>query len=74
MITSWLSFLLVYLLICTVPVLVLLARGRGWRPRFLAVTLLLGWTGGGWVILLWLAVLDRPTNFSRTTPLPGKRQ
>lgn len=74
MIKSWLSFLLVYLMICAVPALVLLARGRGWRPRFLAATTLVGWTGGGWVIMLWLAVLDRSTNFSRNTPLPPTRK
>lgn len=75
MIKSWLAFSLAYLLISAVPALVLLARGRGWRPRFLAMTFLIAWTGGGWLIMLWLAVQERPANFSRETPSPsaGKR-
>lgn len=74
MIKSWLAFSLVYLLISAVPALVLLARGRGWRPRVLAVTLLVAWTGGGWLIMLWLAVEERPANFSRETPSPPARK
>ncbi len=71
MITSWLGFTFCYALICAVPALVLLVRGRGWRPRIFAVTLLLGWTGGGWMIMLWLAVVERSGTFNRTTPLPA---
>lgn len=70
MIASGLGFLLLYLLICAIPALVLLARGRGWRPRFVGVTLLIGWTGGGWMIMLWLAVTERSENFTRGGPLP----
>lgn len=73
MIKSWLAFFLLYLLISAVPALVLLARGRGWRPRYFAVTLLVAWTGGGWLIMLWLAVLERTVGFSRETPLPPRR-
>jgi len=73
---SWLGFFLVYLLISAIPALVLLVRGRGWRPRYLALSFLVAWTGGGWLIMLWLSVLDRPTSFSRSTPLlvPGKNR
>lgn len=70
MVTSWLGFTICYALICAVPALVLLVRGRGWRPRIFLLTLLLGWTGGGWMIMLWLAVVERSANFNRTTPLP----
>jgi len=56
---SYLALLLFYLLISAVPALVLLLRGRGWRPRFFAVTFLIAWTGGGWVVMLWIAVVER---------------
>jgi hypothetical protein len=70
MVSSWLSFFLVYAAICAVPALILVIRGRGWRPLNFAVTLLVGWTGGGLVIMLWLAIAERSGNFSRERPLP----
>lgn len=69
-VSSWLSFFLVYAAICAVPSLILVIRGRGWRPFNFAVTLLVGWTGGGLIIMLWLAIAERSGNFSRERPLP----
>ena len=73
MVTSWLGFLLLYSMISAVPGLVLVARGRGWRPRFFALSFLVAWTGGGWVIMLWLAVAERSSNFTRNVPPPAPR-
>ena len=56
---NYLVFVLVYLLISAVPALVLWGRGRGWRLRFFAVTFFVAWTGGGWVVMLWLACVER---------------
>lgn len=57
--SSLLFYLLTYLFIAFVPALVLLMRGRGWRPHFFAATFFLAWTGGGWVIMLWIACQER---------------
>lgn len=57
--SSLLPYALSYLFISSVPALVLLVRGRGWRPRFFAVTSLVAWTGGGWAIMLWIAIQER---------------
>lgn len=56
---SYLLFALAYLLISLVPAAVLFLRGRGWRPRFFAVTFFVAWTGGGWAIMLWIACAER---------------
>ena len=61
MIESWGSFLFLYALIAAVPAIVLAVRGFGWRWRFFAASLLLSWTGGAWVVMLWIAVLQKPS-------------
>jgi hypothetical protein len=71
MVNNWLGFFLFYAAICAIPALILLARGRGWRPRNLALTLLVGWTGGGLIIMLWLALAERSGNFTRDTQFPN---
>jgi hypothetical protein len=60
MLSSWSAFLLIYLLIGAIPSLILAVRGRGWRPRFFIVSQLVAWTGGGWVVMLWIAMLEKP--------------
>lgn len=65
MISSMAVFFMFYLVLSVLPPLVLLVRGRGWKPRFFALSFLLSWTGGGWVIMLWYALMDRPANFLR---------
>jgi hypothetical protein len=63
MISSMLVFFVFYAFFSFLPPLVLVLRGRGWKPRFFAISLLVTWTGGGWVIMLWYALVDRPANF-----------
>lgn len=65
MISNMLEFLAFYLFFSFLPPLVLMLRGRGWKPRFFGISFLLAWTGGGWVIMLWYALMDRPANFLR---------
>lgn len=65
MVTSITMFFVFYVFFSVLPPLVLALRGRGWKPRFFLISLLLTWTGGGWVILLWYAMIDRPSNFTR---------
>lgn len=67
---GWPVLFLIYTLICAIPALILVVRGRGWRPRFFVLTLLTGWTGGVWIVMLCIAVLERSGNFSRDKPLP----
>lgn len=59
MFLSYTTLLLFYLFVSAVPALVLLVRRRGWRPRFWGVTFLIAWTGGGWMIMLWIACVER---------------
>lgn len=35
-------------------------RGFGWRPRFFIVSQLVTWTGGGWIVMVWIAMLEKP--------------
>ncbi len=63
---SYATLTLFYLLISAVPALILWLRRRGWRPRFLAVTFLIAWTGGGWVIMLWIACVERDGQWKNT--------
>lgn len=67
MLKSVVGFLLIYAAISAIPALVLLARGRGWRPRYLVFGFLLSWTGGGWIVMLWLAFMERSSNFVANT-------
>lgn len=64
MVESWSSFLLIYLLIAAIPTVILAIRGQGWRPRFFVASVLLAWTGGGWVVMLWIAMLEKPAGAS----------
>lgn len=56
---NYLTLFVFYLAVSAVPALILALRGRGWRPQFFAVTFLIAWTGGGWVIMLWIAIAER---------------
>lgn len=64
MIENWASFLLLYTAIAAVPAIVLAVRGFGWRWRFFAVGWFLSWTGGVWVVMLWIAVLQKPSGLA----------
>jgi len=59
MLHSWGQFLLVYLVIGAVPSIVLAVRGFGWNMRFFGLSLLVAWTGGGWLIMTFIAVMKR---------------
>ena len=59
MLKGWLSFFLLYAFAAAVPAFVLFIRGRGWRPKFYLVSLLISWTGGGWMVMLWIAVSEQ---------------
>jgi hypothetical protein len=65
MISSMLVFFVSYAFFSLLPPLILMLRGRGWKSRFFAISLLVTWTGGGWVIMLWYALVDRPANFMK---------
>lgn len=64
MLTSWSVFLLIYLLIAAVPAVILAVRGFGWRSRTFVIGLLVTWTGGGWIVLVWIAMLEKRHNFA----------
>lgn len=64
MVESWGGFLLIYFLIAAIPAVILALRGRGWRPLVLAASLLVTWTGGGWIIMVWLAMLEKSAGAS----------
>ena len=48
---GYFSLFLFYLAVAAIPAAILWLRGRGWRPRFFGVTVLVAWTGGGWLIM-----------------------
>lgn len=73
MLSTWLPLLLLYLLIAAVPAVILKLRGFGWRPRFFGVSLLVAWTGGGWVVMVWVAMLEKRHNFALPDDKPGHR-
>lgn len=60
---SYFIFALFYLIVSAIPALILLIRGRGWRLHFFAVTFFITWTGGGWAIMLFLALIERDGNW-----------
>jgi hypothetical protein len=64
MLTSWTAFLPIYLLIGSIPSIILAIRGFGWRPRTFIVSQLVTWTGGGWIVMVWIAMLEKHPGFS----------
>ncbi|MDA0190563.1 MAG: hypothetical protein OSW77_09630 [Proteobacteria bacterium] len=56
---GYFSLFLFYLAVAAIPAAILWLRGRGWRPRFFGVTVLVAWTGGGWLIMACIALMER---------------
>lgn len=56
---SALALLLGYCLLSALPGLVLWLRGRGLRWRFILIAFLVSWTGGGWIIMTVIALMDK---------------
>jgi hypothetical protein len=59
MVKTWFGFYLIYLLVASVPSVILLVRRFGWSWRFFAISVLISWTGGGWFIMTYMAVLKK---------------
>lgn len=59
MLSSWFGFYVFYLLVAAIPPVILRVRGFGWSWRFVGLSLLVSWTGGGWFIMTYLAMLKK---------------
>ena len=61
------GFLIIYLLIGSVPSMILLVRHLGWNLRFFIISQLVTWTGGGWFIMMVIAMMKKPAGMALYT-------
>jgi len=59
MVKTWFGFYLIYFLVASIPACILAYRRFGWSWRIFGLSLLVSWTGGGWFILTYSAMLKR---------------
>ena len=64
MLHGWGGFVIIYFIVSAVPSIVLAVRGFGWNARFFVVSLLVTWTGGGWFIMTFIAVMKKPVGMA----------